>query len=107
MDFDLSDLPLDFDDSLPAAAPYQQAARSARPPITDFGAMGFDGPGGSFEPAAAAGDESDAFERKIDLADEFRQIGDAEGARDLLLEVVAQATGAQRAKAQSMLDALS
>ncbi len=56
------------------------------------------------DPAAGA---RDALERKLELAEEFRQIGDAEGARELLLEVVARATGAQRTRAQSMLDALS
>ncbi len=51
-------------------------------------------------------DESDPVARKLELADEFRQIGDMEGARDLLEEVVAKSAGALRAKAQAMLDAL-
>jgi len=48
----------------------------------------------------------DPLARKLDLAEEFRQIGDLEGARDLLEEVLAKADGALRAKAQSMLDRL-
>ena len=52
------------------------------------------------------GDDIDPLARKLELADEFRQIGDLEGARDLLNEVVAKAGGAMRAKAQAMLDAL-
>jgi pilus assembly protein FimV len=51
-------------------------------------------------------DESDPLARKLELADEFRQIGDMEGARDLLEEVVAKSSGALRSKAQAMLDAL-
>jgi pilus assembly protein FimV len=51
-------------------------------------------------------DEADADEglsRKMELADEFRQIGDTEGARDLLQEVIAQSRGALKAKAEGML----
>ena len=42
---------------------------------------------------------SDPFERKLELAEEFRQIGDTDGARDLLQEVIAQTAGAIQAKA--------
>jgi pilus assembly protein FimV len=45
----------------------------------------------------------DPLSRKLELAEEFRQIGDKDGARDLLNEVVAKATGAVKSKAQSML----
>ena len=110
MDFDITDLPLDFDlppaqDTRPPAAP------DLLPPISDFGSLDFaDGGFAVASPAMpAAGDADDGgdpYERKIELADEFRQIGDADGARDLLLEVVARASGAQKARAQSMLDAL-
>ena len=49
----------------------------------------------------------DPLARKLELAEEFRQIGDIEGARDLLEEVVAKATGTLRVKAQATLDALA
>ena len=59
------------------------------------------------DPDSKYEDDGDPLERKLDLADEFRQIGDLEGARDLLNEVLAQADdGALRQKAQTMLDAL-
>ena len=45
--------------------------------------------------------------RKLELAEEFRQIGDLEGARDLLEEVVAKSEGTLRSKAQAMLDNLA
>jgi pilus assembly protein FimV len=52
----------------------------------------------------AASNESLA--RKLELAEEFRHIGDHEGARDLLEEVIAKADGALKSKAQGMLDKL-
>ena len=68
-------------------------------PALDFGAGGPD----SVSPI----DASDPLARKLELAEEFRQIGDMEGARDLLEEVVAKAGGALKTKAQSMLDSLA
>ena len=59
-------------------------------------------------PSITADDEAgDPLSRKLELADEFRQIGDMEGARDLLQEVLAKADGTLRSKAQSMLDDLA
>lgn len=51
-------------------------------------------------------DDSDPLARKLELADEFRRIGDMEGARDLLEEVVNKAHGALQARAKAMLDEL-
>jgi len=52
------------------------------------------------------GNETEPMARKIELADEFRRIGDHEGARELLEEVVSKADGALKSRAQTMLDAL-
>ena len=49
---------------------------------------------------------ADPLARKLELADEFRQIGDIDGARDLLEEVVSKAAGSLRVRAQTMLDTL-
>lgn len=88
---------LDFDLGEPAVPAHPKAEDAA----LDFGDFGID------ETAAAGDDpEADALSRKLELAEEFRQIGDLEGARDLLEEVLAKADGALRAKAQGMLDAL-
>jgi pilus assembly protein FimV len=57
-------------------------------------------------PAIDENDDVDPFVRKLELAEEFRQIGDTDGARDLLEEVVAKAGGALKSKAQVMLDEL-
>ncbi len=80
--FDLGDISLDLD--TPAAAA----------PAAELDPMG--------ELSA------DPMARKLELAEEFRQIGDADGARELLQEVVEQAQDAGlKARAQSMLDSLS
>ena len=50
---------------------------------------------------------SDPMARKFELAEEFRQIGDVDGARELLNEVIENAQdGPLKAKAQAMLDNL-
>jgi pilus assembly protein FimV len=53
-------------------------------------------------------DESDGdpVSRKMELAEEFQRIGDKDGARDLLREVLSTATGSTKSKAQSMLEDL-
>ena len=53
-----------------------------------------------------APDVADPISRKLELAEEFRQIGDLEGARDLLEEVIGSSSGALKAKAQGMLNQL-
>jgi pilus assembly protein FimV len=42
----------------------------------------------------------------MELAEEFQRIGDKDGARDLLREVLATATGSTKSRAQSMLEDL-
>ncbi|MFM2404507.1 MAG: hypothetical protein RL223_2387 [Pseudomonadota bacterium] len=49
---------------------------------------------------------SDPMARKLELAEEFRQIGDLEGARDLLEEVASRGTGELKARAVQMLGQL-
>jgi len=87
VEFDLSGISLDLD------LPVSGAGVDIDTGPGDFGPGGDDG-------------TADPLARKLDLAEEFRQIGDMEGARDLLQEVVANASGAVKAKAQGMLDDL-
>jgi pilus assembly protein FimV len=87
--FDLGDISLDLD------------AGSAG------GALDVDALGDQQADLEEAGDDSNPLQRKLDLAEEFRQIGDLEGARDLLNEVISKADGTLRAKAQTMLDNLA
>ena len=100
MPFDLSSISLDLD--LPHEAPTPAAAAAAASP-KHGPTSGFDL---QLDDALDGGDSDDPISRKLDLADEFRQIGDTDGARDLLQEVVAKSTGSVRARAQGMLDEL-
>jgi len=51
-------------------------------------------------------DEGDPLMRQLELADEFRQIGDTEGAREVLQELIQRASGPLRDKVQAMLNQL-
>ncbi len=81
---------------LPPIEGYEPAAAAPGPGSMDFGSSDF----GNV-------DDSDPLARKLELADEFRQIGDIEGARDLLQEVIEGADGALKVKAEAMLASLS
>ncbi len=98
MAFDLSDISLDLDaPASPAAAPAPQAAEPASSGVDSRVS----------ELPDLEEDGVDPFERKLELAEEFRQIGDMDGARELLQEVIARAEGAVQAKARSMLNTLT
>ena len=90
MDFDLSGLA----SSAPAPATAPSKATFESIDLEDLGAEG-------------VGSGDDPLSRKLELAEEFRQIGDTEGARDLLQEVIAKASGPLKSKAQGMLDELA
>ncbi len=107
------------DRPLPAAAPAAKAAGAIETLDFDLGDLSLDGAPSTTAPLAGAdayadslpamdldSADSDPLTRKVELAEEFRQIGDLEGARDLLEEVIAQADGALKAKAQTMLAGL-
>jgi pilus assembly protein FimV len=102
LDFDLSD------EVTQARAP----AAPAQPAKMDFNLddLQFDSPASAQAPSSTFGLDDvndDPLARKLELAEEFRQIGDMEGARDLLQEVVAKAEGALKSRAQGMLDDIS
>jgi pilus assembly protein FimV len=128
------DLELPTADEPTVTMPAPAAAPMAPPPISDFGSLDFDlgepaeetpharsdMPGEhipDFQASKPADDSAplsdfgapgdDPLARKLDLAEEFRQIGDMEGARDLLEEVIAKADGTLKSKAQGMLDRLA
>jgi pilus assembly protein FimV len=101
MDFDLGSISLDLEPPA-AGSPASRPAPLAADPALDF--SDFTLPGNT---APASIDESDPLARKLELAEEFRQIGDIEGARDLLEEVLSKASGSLKTKAQGMLDSLT
>ena len=90
MDFDLSEISLDLNQG--GAAPASGSAAADDLSNIDFG---------------AEDDGGDPLARKLELAEEFRQIGDMEGARDLLQEVVSKASGSLKSKAEGMLKDLA
>lgn len=81
MEFDLGDLTLDLD------APSQSASATAMAPAA----------------ADSDVDADDPLATKLALAHEFNAIGDTDGARTLVEEVVAESTGALKARAQRLL----
>jgi pilus assembly protein FimV len=85
MDFDLGGISLDLGGS--EARPSEQSGPDSTAP--------------------GVADPADPLARKLELAEEFRQIGDMEGARDLLEEVVAKASGPLKLRAQGLLDDLA
>lgn len=93
LDFDLGELTLDDDKTGASSRPAPLSAAD------DFAE--------SLPSFELGDDDADPLARKLELAEEFRQIGDMEGARDLLEEVVASAEGAMKTKAQGMLDSLN
>lgn len=99
VEFDLAGISLDLD--LPAGEPIAAPAASPSGPTTVPSGFGDSGLSGFDEDDAA-----DPLSRKLELAEEFRQIGDMEGARDLLQEVVSKASGSLKSKAQGMLEQL-
>ena len=121
-DFDLEPGHVEVPTIPPAPAPARAPASAAAgaPSIDfDFGDLSLDldkpGHGGaavaeeSVLPELDLGEahgETEPMARKIELADEFRRIGDHEGARELLEEVVSKAEGPLKSRAQTMLDAL-
>ena len=90
MSFDLGGLSLDLNTPAPPMAqPKVEAALPSQAVVDDD-----DG-------SAAA--KSDPLATKLALAEEFNAIGDTDGARTLIEEVVSEATGALKTRAQRML----
>ena len=84
LEFDLGSLSLDLDDNPPTESPTVGSELTASEHFAD-----------------------DPLETKFALAEEFRALGDKDGARSLADEVVARATGSLKSKAQAFLNALA
>lgn len=89
---------LDFDFNIGAPAAPQSAAKAE--PALDLGAISLDlgEPSKSAEPPA--GDE---VTTKLELAKAYEEMGDKEGARELLAEVTKEGNAEQQARARDML----
>jgi FimV-like protein len=105
------DLDLQFDNPEPEPEPEDEPeARSAAPPEPlplDLGSLSLD-LGEEFQNSKAALTDlsDDPLETTLDLAEEFRAIGDEDGARALIEEVIEAASGDMKARAERALSKL-
>ena len=83
MEFSLDDLSLDLDAAEPAGADLPDANAAPPAPLSD-----------------------DPLATKLALAQEFNTIGDSDGARTLIEEVIAESSGELKARAQRLLSEL-
>lgn len=109
LDFSTDDLPSLDIPSAPSAVPKAAAPAEAEGMLEfDLGSLSLDldtPPQGeaSAQVADADSDGEDPLATKLALAEEFISIGDEDGARALVEEVVAEASGEMRTKAQGIL----
>ena len=107
--FDLSEEAPDFglDMDLPDAAPASQAAVASAPAPMAFDLnnlnLDLDTPPEIDMSSGDASGQENPLETKLSLAEEFRAIGDFEGARSLAEEVLAEASGSLKTKAGTFL----
>jgi pilus assembly protein FimV len=107
--FDTNEVLPDFDIAAPASAPAPVSA-SQELMSFDLGDLSLDlngKPDADAAPASADLGAESPLETKLSLAEEFRAIGDLEGARSLAEEVLAEASGALKTKASAFLADLS
>jgi pilus assembly protein FimV len=108
MEFDLNGLSLDLPGSnapAPAAASSgAAAAMTPKSPDLDMPPLAFELDQASTQGGDIAGDDADnPLATKLALAEEFNAIGDADGARSLAEEVLAEASGDLKSRAQRLL----
>lgn len=104
LEFDLGGLSLDLPPSAPAAAPAPVPAPSPAPAAAAAPSLSMDALpalGGADTGLADGGDSPLAT--KLSLAEEFNAIGDTDGARSLAEEVLAEASGDLKSRAQRLL----
>jgi pilus assembly protein FimV len=97
LEFDLGGLSLDLPANNTPAAGLGAAAKPAK--NLDATSLGLDAPPASTGPV----DADSPLATKLALAEEFNAIGDADGARSLAEEVLAEASGDLKSRAQRLL----
>lgn len=105
-----SGLDFEFDLDAPAAS---SAAAAFKEPTVDFSGINLDlvtapapSADAAFEPAAVDGDNADVT-TKLELAQAYEEMGDREGARELLEEVVQEGSAHQQELARAKLASLN
>src|SRR6185295_8029599 len=96
---------MDFDLNLDLGSSKPEPAKAAEAPL-DLGGLSLDlgTPGGE----AAGGNDAKWQEvaTKLDLAKAYQEMGDKDGARELLNEVVKEGEAAQKSQAEQMISGL-
>jgi len=102
------ELTLEFDELAPEPAPADAASNKDTDLMSfDLGSLSLElGEDPVTEPGAFVDDSQDPLETKLALAEEFRAIGDDDGARALIEEVIAESSGFMKAKAERALSKL-
>ncbi len=105
MDFDLD---MDLPDQTTAVTPAEsQTAVASSPELMKFDLndlnLDLDSPVEDTPTQDDASGQENPLETKLSLAEEFRAIGDFEGARSLAEEVLAEASGSLKTKAGTFL----
>jgi pilus assembly protein FimV len=104
LDFELHDLP-EISEPITEAGDLQKIDMGGL--SLDFDLQPTTSPGSvDAYPMLGDGEDGDPLARKIELAKEFLDFGDAESARDMLQEVIEKSDGDLRAKAQALLNKL-
>lgn len=111
LDMDFSATPSGFQHPAPAAAPAEPPP--AEKPAANSGMIDFDMHSLSLDldpvaptnaaPLAASEPAHDPMATKLALAEEFRTLGDSDGARALAEEVLSQASGSLKERAQKLI----
>ena len=105
-------VPLDMDFSAATSGFQHPVAAAASAPAHDSGMIEFDlnslsldleTPATGASQAASSESPHDPLATKLALAEEFRTIGDSDGARALAEEVIAQASGSLKVRAQQLI----
>lgn len=97
---------MDFDLNLDLGSPKTEAPKAAEAPI-DLGALSLDlGTPGGGAGAGGADPKWQEVATKLDLAKAYQEMGDKDGARELLNEVVKEGDSAQKSQAEQMLSGL-
>jgi len=110
LDFDLPSLPTEEDSAAPAPEVNAPADNSGMLEF-DLGALSLDlGSDSAEQPVLAEAPpvaEDDPLTTKLALAEEFNAIGDTDGARSLIQEIIAEASGSMKSRAEEALSKLN
>jgi len=99
---------IDFDLNLDTEAPKQEAGTGTAQAPIDLSSISLDlgGAGETVAPATETDPKWQEVATKIDLAKAYEDMGDKDGARELLNEVLKEGDAAQKGQAQQMLSSL-